>query len=153
IIVAFTVLLVATLMLELDRGFGFNFFDPVAGGNPLLWQHLFWIFGHPEVYIMFIPATWIVSMIVPTFARRPLAAYLYVVLAMILAGFVCCGLWVHYMFTLGLPLVAAGFFTAASMMTALASGTQIIAWIATRWGSRPRFPAHMQFVIGFVMIF
>ena len=153
IIVAFTVLLVATLMLELDRGFGFNFFDPVAGGNPLLWQHLFWIFGHPEVYIMFIPATGIVSMIVPTFARRPLAAYLYVVLAMILTGFVSFGLWAHHMFTTGLPLVAAGFFTAASMMIALASGTQIFAWIATLWGSRPRFPAPMKFVIGFVIIF
>ncbi len=153
IIVAFTVLLVATLMLELDRAFGFNFFDPVAGGNPLLWQHLFWIFGHPEVYIMFIPATGIVSMIVPTFARRPLAAYLFVVLAMILTGFVSFGLWAHHMFTTGLPLVAAGFFTAASMMIALASGTQIFAWIATLWGTRPRFAAPMKFVIGFVVIF
>ncbi len=153
IVVAFTVLLVATLLLELDRAFGFNFFDPVAGGNPLLWQHLFWIFGHPEVYIMFIPATGIVSMIVPTFARRPLAAYLYVVLAMILTGFVSFGLWAHHMFTTGLPLVAAGFFTAASMMIALASGTQVFAWIATLWGSRPRLAAPMKFVIGFVVIF
>ncbi len=153
IIFAFTVLLVATLFLELDRAAGFRFFDPTGGGNPLLWQHMFWIFGHPEVYIMFIPATGIVSMIVPTFARRQLTAYLLVVLALIVTGFVSFALWAHHMFTTGLPLVAAGFFTAASFMIAIASGTQIFAWIATLWRSRPRFKTPLMFVLGFVVIF
>ncbi len=153
IIFAFTVLLVATLFLELDRAAGFRFFDPTGGGNPLLWQHMFWIFGHPEVYIMFIPATGIVSMIVPTFARRQLTAYLLVVLALIVTGFVSFALWAHHMFTTGLPLIAAGFFTAASFMIAIASGTQIFSWIATLWRSRPRFKTPLMFVLGFVVIF
>ncbi|HLU83461.1 MAG TPA: cytochrome c oxidase subunit I [Trueperaceae bacterium] len=153
IIVAFTVLLVATLFLELDRAAGTRFFDPTGGGNPLLWQHMFWIFGHPEVYIMFIPATGIVSMIIPTFARRPLTAYLLVVLALIVTGFVSFALWAHHMFTTGLPLIAASFFTAASFMIAIASGTQIFAWIATLWRSRPRFTTPLLFTFGFIVIF
>jgi cytochrome c oxidase subunit I+III len=150
---AFTTLFVATLLLELERTFGFHFFNPDTGGSPLLWQHLFWIFGHPEVYIMFIPATGIVSMIVPTFARRPLALYRLVVLALLVTGFVSFGLWVHHMFTTGLPVLAASFFTATSFMIALATGTQIFAWIATLWGSRPRLTVPMLYMIGFVVVF
>ena len=153
IIVAFTVLLVATLFLELDRAAGMRLFDPTGGGNPLLWQHMFWIFGHPEVYIMFIPATGIVSMIIPTFARRQITAYLLVVLALIVTGFVSFALWAHHMFTTGLPLIAASFFTAASFMIAIASGTQIFAWIATLWRSRPRFKTPLLFSLGFIVIF
>jgi cytochrome c oxidase subunit I+III len=150
---AFTTLFVATLLLELERTFGMPFFDPQAGGSPLLWQHLFWIFGHPEVYIMFIPATGIVSTIVPTFARRPLALYRLVVLALLVTGFVSFGLWVHHMFTTGLPELAASFFTATSFMIALATGTQIFAWIATLWGTRPLFTVPMLYVLGFVFVF
>ncbi|MEX2542190.1 MAG: cytochrome c oxidase subunit I [Trueperaceae bacterium] len=150
---AFTTLFVATLLLELERTFGLHFFNPDSGGSPLLWQHLFWIFGHPEVYIMFIPATGIVSTIVPTFARRPLALYRLVVLALLVTGFVSFGLWVHHMFTTGLPELAASFFTATSFMIALATGTQIFAWIATLWGTRPRLSVPMLYVIGFVVVF
>jgi cytochrome c oxidase subunit I+III len=150
---AFTVLLIATLLLELDRQAGTHFFNPAGGGSPLLWQHLFWFFGHPEVYIMFIPATGIVSTIVPTFAQRRLVGYLLVVLALLVTGFVSFGLWVHHMFTTGIPELMAGFFTAASFMIALASGTQIFAWIATLWGRRPRLKTPLLFVIGFVIIF
>jgi cytochrome c oxidase subunit I+III len=153
IMFSFTVLFIATLLLELDRSLGTRFFDPTAGGNPVLWQHLFWIFGHPEVYIMFIPATGIVSMIVPTFARRPIASYLLVVLALVVTGFVSFGLWVHHMLTTGLPALAASFFSATSFMIALASGTQIFAWIATLWGSRPRMATPLLFVLGFIFIF
>jgi cytochrome c oxidase subunit I+III len=153
IIFAFTVLFIATLLLELDRALGLRIFDPAGGGNPIIWQHLFWIFGHPEVYIMFIPATGIVSMIVPTFARRPIVSYVLVVLALIVTGFVSFGLWVHHMLTTGLPALAASFFTATSFMIALASGTQIFAWIATLWGSRPRLATPLLFVLGFIVIF
>ncbi|HEX7022269.1 MAG TPA: cytochrome c oxidase subunit I [Trueperaceae bacterium] len=153
ILFAFTVLLIATLLLELDRSVGTQFFDPAGGGNPLLWQHLFWIFGHPEVYIMFIPATGIVSMVVPTFAQRPISAYLPVVVALIVTGFVSFGLWVHHMFATGVPLLASSFFNAASFMIALATGVQIFAWIATLWGTRPRFRTPLLFVLGFIFIF
>ena len=153
IIFAFTVLLVSTILLELERALGMPFFDPTLGGNPLLWQHLFWIFGHPEVYIMFIPATGIISMIIPTFAGRPLAGHLLVVVALLVTGFVSFGLWVHHMFTTGLPLLAASFFTVASFMIAIATGTQFFAWLATLWRSRPSFPVPFLFTLGFIFNF
>ncbi|MGH7483513.1 MAG: cbb3-type cytochrome c oxidase subunit I, partial [Longimicrobiales bacterium] len=116
IIFAFTPLIVGTALLELDRKELTAFFDVAAGGDPLLWQHLFWIFGHPDVYIMFVPAIGIVSHIVQTFSRRPLLGYPFIVLGIISIGFLSFGLWVHHMFTTGLPQTAMGFFTAASMM-------------------------------------
>ncbi len=153
IIFAFTTLLTATFMLELDRSLGTRFFDPQGGGSSLLWQHLFWFFGHPEVYIMFLPATGIVSMIVPAFARRPLAAYTLVVSAVMLTGFVSFGLWVHHMFASGLPELSMLFFTAASLTIAIASGVQVFAWIATLWGRRPRFDTPFLYILGFFFIF
>lgn len=153
ILFAFTVLLVATVLLELDRAAGTRFFDPAAGGSTLLWQHLFWFFGHPEVYIMFLPATGIVSMVVATAARRGIAAYNLVVVAIVLIGFVSFGLWVHHMFTTGLPELAMGFFTAASLMIGVASGIQIFSWIATLWGSRPRWSVSFWWILGFLFIF
>jgi cytochrome c oxidase subunit I+III len=153
ILFAFSVLLMATVLLELDRAVGTRFFDPAAGGSPLLWQHLFWFFGHPEVYIMFLPATGIVSMVIAAAARRPIVAYNLVVVGIVLIGFVSFGLWVHHMFTTGLPELAMGFFTAASLMIGIASGIQIFSWIATIWGSRPRWSAAFWWVLGFVFIF
>ena len=153
IVFAFTTLLMATLMLELDRTLGTAFFDPERGGSSLLWQHLFWFFGHPEVYIIFIPATGIVSMVVPVFARRPLAVYSLVAVALVVTGFVSFGLWAHHMFTTGLPELSLSFFSAASFMIALATGTQIFAWIATLWGRRPAFEPPILFVLGFLFIF
>ncbi len=153
ILFAFTVLLTATILLELDRAAGTKFFDPQAGGNTLLWQHLFWFFGHPEVYIMFLPATGIVSMVVAAFARRAIAAYNLVVVAIVLIGFVSFGLWVHHMFATGLPELAMSFFTAASLMIGVASGIQIFSWIATMWGARPQLKSAFLWVLGFIFVF
>ena len=153
IIFAFTVLLTATILLELDRTMGTRFFDPDFGGSTLLWQHLFWFFGHPEVYIIFIPATGVISMIVPVFARRPIAGYILIAVAIVVTGFVSFGLWVHHMFTTGLPWLAMLFFTAASLMIAVASGTQIFAWIATLWGRRPVMDVPMLYIMGFLFVF
>ncbi len=153
-IFGFTPLFVCTLMLQLDRHWATHFFDPSAGGNPLPWQHLFWIFGHPEVYIMFLPASGIISMIVITFARRPMVGHTFIVQAMIATAFLSFGLWVHHMFATGaIPLLAMSFFTAASITIAIPSGVQVFAWIATLWGSRPRLSTPMLWVIGFIITF
>jgi cytochrome c oxidase subunit I+III len=153
ILFAFSVLLTATLLLELDRGIGTRFFDDLAGGRALLWQHLFWFFGHPEVYIIFIPATGIVSMVVPVFAQKRIAGYILIAVAILFTAFVSFGLWVHHMFTTGIPELSLSFFTAASLLIALASGTQVFAWIATLWGTRPRFDPPLLFVLGFLFVF
>lgn len=152
-IFAFTVLLVATTLLELDRVAGTRFFDPDFGGSTLLWQHLFWFFGHPEVYIMFLPATGIVSTIIVTAARRTLAAYSLVAMAVMVTGFVSFGLWMHHMYTTGLPELGLSFFAAASLMIGVASGIQIFAWIATLWGSRPKITVPFLYVLGFFFVF
>ncbi|HJR17532.1 MAG TPA: cbb3-type cytochrome c oxidase subunit I, partial [Gemmatimonadales bacterium] len=153
IIFAFTPLIVGTAMLELDRKGITAFFKPEAGGKPLLWQHLFWVFGHPEVYIMFIPAAGIVSHVVQTFARRPLVSYTLMVLSIVATGFLSFGLWVHHMFTTGLAAVAMGFFTAASLAIAIPNGIQVFGWIATLWGGRPVWRTPLLFVVGFLVIF
>lgn len=153
ILFAFMTLLMASLLLELDRNFGTHFFNPEAGGSPLLWQHLFWIFGHPEVYIQFLPATGMVSMIVPVFARRPLAGYNYIVLAMVATGFLSFALWAHHMFTAGLPQVAMSFFSVASTLVAIPAGIQIFAWLATLWEGRPVWRTPLLYVVGFLFIF
>jgi cytochrome c oxidase subunit I+III len=153
IIFAFTPLIVGTAMLELDRKGLTRFFDPDAGGKPLLWQHLFWVFGHPEVYIMFVPAVGVVSHVVQTFARRPIVGYPLMVLAVVATGVLSFGLWVHHMFTTGLSPVAMGFFTAASLMIAVPNGVQVFGWIATLWTGRPVWNVALMFVVGFVAIF
>ncbi len=153
IIFAFTTLFVASMLMEADRHFGTQFFNTEAGGTPILWQHLFWIFGHPEVYIQFIPATGIVSMVVPVFARRPIVGYSLIVVAIVATGFISFGLWAHHMFTVGLPTVAMTFFTAASTMIAIPAGIQVFAWITTILRGRPRWNTPMLFVAGFLVIF
>lgn len=153
ILIAFSVLLTATVLLELDRALNTAFFDLARGGNNLLWQHLFWFFGHPEVYIMFLPATGIISMVIPVFSRRPIVGYVWIAVAILLTGFVSFGLWVHHMFAAGLPDLAMTFFTAASLMIAIASGIQIFSWIATMWGSRPALTVPMLYALGFVFLF
>jgi len=152
IVFAFTTLLVATLLLELDHDLGTQFFNAQKGGNHLLWQHLFWFFGHPDVYIIFLPATGVVSMIVCTFSRR-IIGYTWIVVAILLTGFLSFGLWVHHMYTTGLPELAMYFFAGASLMIAIASGTQIFAWIGSLWGRRPKLTTPLLFVLGFVFIF
>jgi cytochrome c oxidase subunit I+III len=153
IIVAFVPLLVASTMLELDRLVGTAFFDSDAGGNPLLWQHLFWIFGHPEVYVMFLPAAAIISHVVPVHSRQALQGYRLVVLAVVTTAVISLGLWVHHMFTTGLPPLSLSFFTAASMTITLASGVQVLAWLATLWLGRPRLTVPMMYALGFLLTF
>ena len=153
ILFAFTPLIIGSLLLELDRGFGTQFFDPQQGGSSLLWQHLFWIFGHPEVYIQFIPAAGVVSMILPVFVRHRIAGYTWVVGAFVAIGFLSFGLWAHHMFAVGLPPLVLSFFAAASMVIAIPAGVQFVSWTATIWSGRPVWKTPFLFVVGFLVIF
>ena len=131
ILFAFPPLIAGDLLMEMERAFDWPFFDPDRGGDPLLWQHLFWIFGHPEVYIVFLPSVALMAMIVPTFARTPMMGYSWVVLAAVGTGFLSFGLWVHHMFTTGLPGISIGIFSAASQAVAIPTGIQIFCFLAT----------------------
>lgn len=153
IVVGFPPLVLGSILLEIERAAGWAFFDPQRGGDPLLWQHLFWLFGHPEVYIIFIPAAGVVSTIVPVFAQRPLVGYRAVVVSLIATGFISFGLWVHHMFTVGIPALAQAFFSAASMLVAIPTGVQVFAWIATLWVGRPVWGPQMLWLTGFLIIF
>lgn len=153
IVFGFPPLILGSILLEVERAFGLPFYDVAQGGDPLLWQHLFWIFGHPEVYIIFLPAAGVVSMIVPVMARVPLVAYTLVVLSAVATGFISFGLWVHHMFAVGIPYLALSFFSGASMAVAVPSGIQIFAWIATLWRGRPRLAMPTWFILGFLFIF
>jgi cytochrome c oxidase subunit I+III len=143
----------ATQLLAMDRLVATHFFNPAEGGDALLWQHLFWFFGHPEVYIILTPALGFVSMIVATFTRRPVFGYPAMVLSLLSIGFLSFGLWVHHMFATGVPQLGQSFFSGASMMIAIPSGIQIFCWIATIWSGRPRFSVPFLFVLGFVVLF
>ena len=142
-----------SMMLAMDRLVGTHFFNPAEGGDPLLWQHLFWFFGHPEVYIMFLPAAGFISHVIPVFARRKMFGHTALVLSLVATGFLSFGLWVHHMFTTGLPQLGQSFFTAASLMIAIPSGVQVFCWIATLWAGRPRFATPLLFAIGFIVLF
>ena len=143
----------ATGLLELDRLFGTSFFVPSLGGSVLLYQHLFWFWGHPEVYILFVPATGMISQIIPVFSRRPLSGYPWVVAALVTVGFISFGVWVHHMFATGLPPMAMAFFSGASFIIVIPSGIQFFAWIATMWRGAVRLTTPMLFAIGFLLIF
>jgi len=143
----------ASGMLISDRLVATHFFNAAEGGSALLWQHLFWFFGHPEVYIIFLPGLGFVSQITETFCRRRVFAYPAMVAALLLTGLLAFGLWVHHMFATGLPRLGYAFYTAASMAIALPSGVQIFCWIATMWESRPRLEVPMLYVIGFIVTF
>jgi cytochrome c oxidase subunit I+III len=153
VLFAMPAVMLSSTMLILDRLVGTHFFNPAEGGDTLLWQHLFWFFGHPEVYIVFLPATGMVSAILATSARRPLFGYLALVLALIAIGIISFGLWVHHMFATGLPRLGESFFTASSMVIAIPSGIQIFCWIATLWGRPVRLATPMLFVLGFIVNF
>ncbi len=142
-----------TQMLAMDRLVGTHFFNPAEGGDALLWQHLFWFFGHPEVYIILVPALGFVSAIVATFTRRPVFGYPAMVLSLLATAFLGFGLWVHHMFATGVPQLGQTFFAGASMMIAIPSGLQIFCWIATIWSGRPRFTVPFLYVLGFVVLF
>src|SRR5690348_15611520 len=153
IIFAMPAVALCSSMLISDRTLGTNFFNAAEHGDPLLWQHLFWFFGHPEVYIIFIPATGFVSQIVSTFARRPVFGYPAMVLSLIATGFLGFSLWVHHMFATGLPQLGESFFTAASMMIAIPSGIQVFCWLATLRGGRVVVRAPLLFALGFIALF
>lgn len=153
ILFAMPTVMAGSVLLALDRAFDMQFFVASGGGDPLLWQHLFWFFGHPEVYIIMVPALGIISTVIATFTRKPVFGYTALVLALVATGFVSFGLWVHHMFTTGLPHLGLSFFTAAGAMIAIPSGVQIFCWIASLWGNRIRFATPMLFVLGFFAIF
>jgi cytochrome c oxidase subunit I+III len=153
ILFAFPPLIVGSLLLEVERAFHWPFFDPARGGDPLLWQHLFWLFGHPEVYIIFLPSVALIAMIVPTFARTPLVGYTWIVLAAVGTGFLSFGLWVHHMFTTGLPGISLGLFSAASQAVAVPTGVQIFCFIATLAAGRVTNSVPMLFSLGSLVIF
>lgn len=157
-LLGFPPLMVASALLEAERTLGVPFFDPSRGGDPMLWQHLFWSFGHPEVYVMFLPAAAVISTIVPVFARRPIAAYRWVIGAILSVAGLSFLLWGHHMFTAGIHHGTIGLFSAASMLVAIPTGVQLFAWIATlaRANPRPkkdRLPIPMLWVLGFFFTF
>ena len=153
IVFALPTLTLAVTMLELDRKFGFHFFEPGGGGDPVLWQHLFWFFGHPEVYIVVLPAFGIASAIIPTMARRPMIGYTYIVLAEMATALIGFGVWVHHMFADGLPGLTLSFFSAGSMMVVIPTGVQVFAWLATLVTGKPILRTSGLFVLGFIFIF
>lgn len=153
IIFGFPPLILASILLELERTAGMVFFEVSRGGDPLLWQHLFWLFGHPEVYILFLPAAGIVSTLIPVFSGRPLVGYRWVVLSIVLIGFISFGLWAHHMFTVGIPRLALAFFSVASMLIAIPTGVQLFSWLATLWSGRVVYNLPMLWIVGFLVIF
>ena len=153
ILFAFPPLIAGDFLFELERSFDWPFFDPERGGDPLLWQHLFWIFGHPEVYIVFLPSIAIAAMIVPTVAQRPIVGYSWIVLSAVGTGFLSFGLWVHHMFTTGLPQMSLAFFSAASEAVVIPTGIQLFAFVATLMVGRVKMSLPMLWIAGGLAIF
>jgi cytochrome c oxidase subunit I+III len=153
IIFSVPVLTVSAALLEADRLFGTAFYDPGRGGNVLLYQHLFWFWGHPEVYILFLPATGMVSAMIPVFSRARLAGYIWITSSLVAIAFISFGVWVHHMFATGIPAAAMGVFSAASLIIVIPSGIQYFAWIGTMWDGKPRLEPPMLFALGFLVIF
>ncbi len=140
VIFAVPAVTLSAILLELDRLFGTAFYAVGAGGSAILYQHLFWFWGHPEVYILFVPATGMVSVILPVFSRRPIVGYVWIVTSLVSIGFISFGVWVHHMFATGLPPLALAFFSGASLIIAIPSGVQFFAWIATMWKGKVVLP-------------
>jgi cytochrome c oxidase subunit 1 len=153
IVFSLPAVMLASTSLILDRLVGTHLFNPAEGGDPLLWQHLFWFFAHPEVYIIFLPAQGMMSALISTFSGRPIFGYLAVVLSLVATAFIGFGVWVHHMFTTGLPQLGTSFFAAASMMIAVPAGLQIFCWIATIWTGRVRYTTPMLYALGFFVVF
>jgi len=153
VVFAMPAVMIASSMLALDRLVGTQFFNHAEGGDPLLWQHVFWFFGHPEVYIIFLPGIGMISEGVLVAAKRPLFGYTAIVLANVATAILGFGLWVHHMFATGLPQMGGNFFTGASILVAIPTGVQFFCWIATLWGSRPKIDAQFSFVLAFFATF
>jgi cytochrome c oxidase subunit 1 len=150
---AMPVITVALFLLSFQRNFGAAFFDVEKGADPLLWQHLFWIFGHPEVYIIILPSFGIISEVLPTFARKPLFGYKFVVFSGAAIGFVGWGVWAHHMFASGLGPVSVAVFSVATMLVAIPTGVKITNWVLTLWGGKLWFTTAMNFAIGVIVLF
>ena len=153
VVFAMPALSAALIFLELERHWHFVFFDPRFGGNAMLWQHLFWVFGHPWVYIVFLPATGMLAMVIPTFSRRPMVGHTFVALSTVTTGLVGFGVWVHHMFATGLPQLSMTFFGAASITVSIPSAVQIFAWLATMYYGRVVYTTSMLFAIAFIVQF
>ncbi len=153
IVFAFPAVIAGTALLELERAFDWPFFIAARGGDPVLWQHLFWFFGHPEVYIIFLPAAGLVTMMIPTLARTPLVGYRAIVVALVAIGLLSFALWAHHMFTAGLSTLAMSLVSAASMAIAVPAAVQVFAWIATLWQGRLQINGASLFLLGFLFIF
>lgn len=152
-VVAFPPLILGSILLEMERAFGIPFFDPTRGGDPLLWQHLFWLFGHPDVYIIFLPMAGLLSTMIPVLARTPLFGYRAIVVAIIGLAFMSFGIWVHHMFTVGIPHLALAFFSTGSAIVAVPTALQLFAWLATLAHGRPRWNVPMLYIFGFFSTF
>ncbi len=153
ILTGFPPLILGSVLLEIERAFGFPFFQAELGGDSLLWQHLFWLFGHPEVYIIFLPAAGVISTVLPVMCRTTLLGYAWVVAAAVALAFLSFGLWVHHMFTTGIPHMGLAFFSAASTLVAVPTSVQIFAWIGTMWKGRPQLRLPMLHLLGFFVTF
>ena len=152
-LVGFPPLILGSVLLEIERAFDWPFFDVARGGDPLLWQHLFWLFGHPEVYIIFLPAAGAISTIIPVMCRTTILGYGAIVAAVVALVFLSFGLWVHHMFTVGIPHMALAFFSAASVLVAVPTAVQVFAWIGTMWKGRPEMHLPMLHIMGFFLTF
>jgi cytochrome c oxidase subunit I len=152
ILFALPALTAACIFLELDRRWGTHFFGIANGGNPFLWQQLFWFFGHPWVYVIFLPATGMISLIIPVFARRPVVGYPYIAISTVLTGVVGFGVWLHHMFTVGMSDMAMSFFSAGSMTISIFTTVQVFAWVATLWKGRPVATTAMYYAVASVAL-